>query len=295
MRGRAVHMVLAGMAALGFAGAAWAQLRPGGGSGPRVDPSATVTVEGEVVSFQAGLGQGTPELVVREADGSETSFVLGPFRYLESQGFVAQAGDRVEIAGYECANCESGVAVAQVKNLTRGLTLVLRNADGTPVWIAFGGQNLRRHLGTSTPAAGNGGPQAAAAAQGMGSDQGTGSSPNFGRHLCDGNGPDLSRVASFTGTVVSFTGGPGEGTPTLVLGTVQGDLSILVSPYRTLVYSGYVPVAGAQVEMKAAPVELDGQEQWLALSVKDLASGLVVVLRNAETGLPVIMGGGGWR
>jgi hypothetical protein len=294
MRRRIEHMALAGMASLAFAVASSAQPVPGSGAGPRVDTSKTVTVQGDVVSFQAGFGQGTPALVLREASGNETTFVLGPYRYLQSQGFTAQAGDRAEVFGYECPNCEQGVAVAQVKNLTRGLTLVLRNPDGTPVWIAYGGQNVRRHLGSGTPGAGNSAPQGTASVQGMGTGPGTGTASNVRRHLCDGTGPDVSRTETFTGTVVSFTGGPGEGTPTLVLATAQGELSILVSPYRALVYAGYTPAAGARVEVTAAPVELDGQEEWLALSITDLASGLEVVLRNAETGLPVIMGGG-WR
>jgi hypothetical protein len=290
MRGQAVHMVLAGVTALSFAGAGWAQLGRGGGSGPRVDTSKTVTVQGDVVSFQAGLGQGMPELVVREANGNETSFVLGPFRYLESQGFVAQAGDRVEINGYVCPSCESGVAVAQVKNLTRGLTVVLRNADGTPVWIAFAGQNPRRHIGAGTVTG-----QGTGSAQGMGPGHGTGATPHHGRQLCGGDGPDLSRTKSLTGSVVSFTGGPGEGLPTLVLAAAQGDVSIVLSPYRALGYAGYTPAVGAQVEVKAAPVTLGGQEHWVALTIKDLASGLEIVFRDAETGLPVIIGRGGCR
>ena len=99
-------------------------------------------MQGEVVSFLAGYGQGMPELIVRESNGTESSFVLGPFHYLQAQGFTAQAGDRAEINGWACSTCEHAVAVAQVKNLTRNLTLVLRNADGTPVWI--GAQGRRR-------------------------------------------------------------------------------------------------------------------------------------------------------
>ena len=90
-----------------------------------------------------------------------------------------------------------------------------------------------------------------------------------GRHLCDGDGPDLTKVATYTGVVKSFTGGAGEGFPTLVLTTSAGEVSIVLSPYRALLQAGYTPVAGAQVEVKAAPVSVDGVEHWVALSVTD--------------------------
>ncbi|HQT94206.1 MAG: hypothetical protein B7Z74_00075 [Deltaproteobacteria bacterium 21-66-5] len=266
------------------------QMRGGaaGGTGPRVDTSKTFTVQGEVVSFRAAPGQAMPQLTVREASGNETAFVLGPFRYLQAQNFAAEAGDRAEVTGWVCASCAQGMVVGQVKNLTRGLTLVLRNADGTPVWTGPAGQGARRHL------AGRAAGVGAARGMGMrmGAGQGTGAMQRGGRRLCAGGGPDLSRTATFAGAVVSFAGGPGEGFPTLVMSSTQGDVAIVLSPYRALMQAGYTPVAGAQVEVKAAPVSLDGQDHWVALAVKDVATGLEVVLRDPATGLPLVMGRG---
>jgi hypothetical protein len=265
---------------------------PGTGSLPRIDTSKTITVQGEVVSFLAGYGQGMPELIVRESNGTESSFVLGPFRYLQAQSFTAQAGDRAEISGWACSTCEHAVAVAQVKNLTRNLTLLLRNADGTPVWIGAQGTGVRRHMGAGATGAGNGMGPGSMAGQGVGKGPGTGMMRHGGRHLCDGNGPDLTKVATYTGAVKSFTGGAGEGFPTLVLTTSAGEVSIVLSPYRALLQAGYTPVAGAQVEVKAAPVSVDGVEHWVALVLTDSASGLQVVLHDPETGLPLAMGHG---
>ncbi|MCU0293044.1 MAG: hypothetical protein MUF10_13800 [Thermoanaerobaculaceae bacterium] len=265
---------------------------PGAGTLPRIDTSKAVTVQGEVVSFLAGYGQGMPELIVRESNGTESTFVLGPFHYLQAQGFTAQAGDRAEINGWACSTCEHAVAVAQVKNLTRNLTLVLRNADGTPVWIGAKGSGARRHLGAGTTGVGSGMAPGATGGQGVGNGPGTGMMRHGGRHLCDGNGPDLTEVATYTGMVKSFTGGSGEGYPTLVLTTSAGEVSIVLSPYRALLQAGYTPVAGAQIELKAAPVTVDGVEHWVALTVTDVASGLQIVLRDPETGLPIAMGRG---
>ncbi len=261
----------------------------GDGTGLRVDTSTTFTVQGEVASFQAGFGQTMPQLTVREAGGKETTFVLGPFRYLQAQNFSAQAGDRAEVSGWACASCDQGAVVERVRNLTRGLTLVLRNADGTPVWSGPAGQGVRRHLVGS--AAGTG----AAQGLGMGAGPGMGAVQRGGRHLCGADGPDLGRTETFVGAVKSFAGGPGEGFPTLVMSSAQGDVVIVLSPYRALMQAGYTPAVGAEVEVEAAPVSLDGQDHWVALAIKDAATGVEVVLRDATTGLPLTRGRGGRR
>ena len=258
---------------------------PAGGTGPRVDTSTTFTVQGEVVSFAAGFGQTMPQLTVREASGTETAFVLGPFRYLQAQNFAAQAGDLAVVTGWVCASCAQGMVVGRVKNLTRGLTLVLRNPDGAPVWTGPAGQGVRRHLAGRATGVGT------AQGLGMGPGQGMGATQRGGR-LCAGGGPDMSRTATFAGAVVSFAGGAGEGFPTLVMPSAQGDVAIVLSPYRALMQAGYTPTAGAQVVVKAAPVSLDGQDHWVALAVRDVATGLEVVLRDPATGLPLVMGRG---
>ena len=184
------------------------------------------------------------------------------------------------------------MAVTQVKNVTRDRTLVLRNLDGTPVWIGAKGSGVRRHLGAGTTGAGNGTATGATGGQGVGKGPGGGTMRQGGRHLCDGGGPDLAEAATYSGVVKSFAGGAGAGYPTLILTISGGDMSILLSPYRALLQAGYIPTAGAQVEVKAAPVTVDGVEHWVALTVTDVASGLQIVLRDPETGLPIAMGRG---
>lgn len=261
--------------ALGVAGGGFAQQGgPRDGSGPLVDTSTRVVVAGEVVRLVAGFGQGTPQLVVRDASGAERSFVLGPFHVLQAQGFVAAAGDRVEVSAYACTACPGGYAVIEVKNLSRGVTAVLRNADGTPAWpdqgkrarpkLANAGQGVAAHGVAASPGVGRGGRQG----------------------LCGGGGPDLSRTTTFAGTVASFAGGPGEGMPTLVLTVPSGEATVMLAPYRALADAGYTPAEGSRLEVTAAPVVLDGEDHWVALSLKDLATGLEVVFRDPATGRP---------
>ena len=185
-----------------------------------------------------------------------------------------------EVSGWACASCDQGAVVEQVKNLTRGLTLVLRNADGTPVWGGPGGQGVRRHPVGYASGAG------AAQGLGMGAGRGMGAAQRGGRHLCAAGGPDLGRVTTFVGPVVSFTGGPGEGLPTVVVSSAQGEVAIALSPYRALMQASYTPATGAQVEVTAAPVSLDGQDHWVALAIRDVATGVAVTLRDQSTGLP---------
>ena len=108
--------------------------------------------------------------------------------------------------------------------------------------------------------------------------------------LCSGAGPDLGRTATFSGAVVSFSGGPCAGVPTLAVDTAEGEMAIRLSPYRALRRSGYEPAAGARVEVTAASAVMDGQDHWVALAITDVATGVTVTLRDRSTGLP--FGGG---
>ncbi|MFH1177158.1 MAG: hypothetical protein V1750_07100 [Acidobacteriota bacterium] len=285
MKTTTLTLVAAGALLFALAGDALAQRHgfgkgTGDGSGPQVDVSQTTIVRGEVAQFAAGLGQGMPQLVIRDGSGAEHTFVLGPFRYIKAQSFSAQAGDQVEVTAFLCASCESGLAAASVKNLSSNLTLVLRNPDGTPAWI--GGQgagSVRRRLGSGgAPGAGIGVGAAAA----VGRRSGSGG--------CAGVGPDLARTTAYEGTVASFTGGPGEGMPVVELSTAAGDVAITLSPYRALAHAGISLVAGEELQVVAAPVELDGAEHWVALSVKHLGTGIEIALRDSATGRPLAGG-----
>ena len=245
---------------------ALAQRGPGGGNrgggSPAVDPTQKSVVTGDVVSWAAGPGAGMPTLTVKKSDGAEAAYVLGPYRYIVEKGFSAVAGDHVELTLFACTACNQGFAVAEVKNLTRGLTLPLRAEDGTPLFSGGRGRG------------------------GFGPGQGQGRGRGPGAGLCDGTGPDLSRKVTLSGTVKAFTGGPGQGRPTVVLLTSEGEKSFLASPYRALAAAGLTIAEGKGLEAVVAPVTVDSQEVWVALTVKDVATGLTVDLRDASTGRP---------
>lgn len=254
------------IAVLVIATAAFAQ-QYGRGSGSGTPPSGTPTVvTGTVVTFTSAAGAGMPSLVV-DQNGAPVTFVLGPFWFLQNAKFSATAGDRVELTVLSCASCPNGNAVVAVKNLTNGSSATLRNSDGVPLWQSKGSQR--------GPGGGMNGQQGQ---YGAGSRGGS----------CNGTAPDMTQLTSFSGKVASFTGGARAGRPTLVLVTAQGERTFLVAPYRIVMDAGYEFVAGASITLTAVP---NANGEWVVVSLHDDATGADLVLRDAQTGLPV--GGGG--
>lgn len=227
---------------------------PGNGPATGAPPGPQSTISGTVVSFTAGLGLGTPTLVVT-AGAEEVSLALGPYRLLQQSNFSAKAGDLIEAIVVACTECEHDFMVLSVRNITNGTSVVIdRSRAGMP----------------------------GAAGRRGGKGRGNGNQPCVG--------PDMTKQETFTGTIKSFTGGPGVGQPTLVVTTSAGDRTVVAAPYRTFVEADYQFVVGAQVTIIAAPVP---EGEWVVISLKDEASGVTFVLRDAQSGVPA--GGRGGR
>ncbi len=290
--------VIAGLAAV-LATASWAQRSRIGsrnGAGPLVDPTTVIVVEGTVVQFVAGFGQGMPELLVEDGAGTVHTFVLGPFFYVREQGFVAYPSDLVTVTALACSLCDTGLAVVSVVNATQGVTLLLRDTDGIPLW----GQ------GSAGQGGGNGGPGTGGCGEGNGNGAGGGGgSTGHGQGNGNGNqggnghgsgqggqmGLDLASLATFEGTVAVSEQPCGDGPASVTLATVAGEVSILLSPASVLVTAGYWPAAGDALQIVAAAATTPSAQVWVALTLTDLASGLTFVLRDPATGVPVAGGG----
>ncbi|MGZ8869178.1 MAG: hypothetical protein ACXW2P_12620 [Thermoanaerobaculia bacterium] len=252
-------LVIFFIAALVLAVGVTAQQRGQGPNGPGngVPPTGPqTTISGTVVSLTAGLGLGTPTLVL-SSGGKEVSLVLGPYRLLQQSNFSAKAGDLVEAIVVACSECEHEFFVVSVRNITNGTAITLDRTGA--------GAGMQRGAGRR---GGNG--------------------PGNGRQNCVG--PDMTKQETFTGTIKSFTGGPGLGQPTLVVATAAGDRTVFAAPYRPFLAAGYEFTAGAQVTIVAAPAPAG---EWVVISLKDEATGVTFVLRDAQTGLPVSGGRGG--
>jgi hypothetical protein len=106
--------------------------RQGGyGIGLQVDLATLVELEG--VATQMGLGLGTHQNAITfSAGGTDYSLALGPIWYMAQQGFSLDAGDGLRV---RMAQCARGWVAFEVTNLTSGLTLVLRDEQGVPLWL----------------------------------------------------------------------------------------------------------------------------------------------------------------
>lgn len=86
------------------------------------------TIAGTVVAFGGG------DLTVQTDEGQLT-VNLGPEWYVEATGINLQAGDEIEISGFE----EDGVfQVTRIVDQASGETLLLRDETGRPLWAGRG-------------------------------------------------------------------------------------------------------------------------------------------------------------
>ncbi|MBK7864909.1 MAG: DNA-binding protein [Archangiaceae bacterium] len=103
------------------------------------DPKTVVTVDGEVTRVQRVehkmMNMMAVEATLKTADAS-FNVHLGPAWFIENQELKLEVGDRVTLTGSRVSvRGEPTLITAEVK---RGDdTLKLREADGTPVWVAW--------------------------------------------------------------------------------------------------------------------------------------------------------------
>jgi hypothetical protein len=305
-----------------FAGA----LLAGQGAGtPAADPSSAFTVSGTVSAFTAAYGSGMPTLSVADAALGTVDVALGPVWFLDDAGFSAQPGDIVQLLAYTCPVCSTAAVAAWVENLTTGGYVELRDELGFPLWRGVGAKRGSGHGGGSgnggsgEPGSGQGGPNGSGnqGEGGNGGGAGNGGNGETGHHgpgepaghgpgagsggygpgeHFDWTGPDMAAAATVTGTVVEFAAVPGARMPTLILATDQGEIEILLSPYRVVAAAGLLLEPGVEVTVTYAPMSLDDSEVLVAISIIDPATGVTVQLRDPETGYPLAGGrrGGRW-
>lgn len=105
----------------------------GQGSGRALDSETTAApAEGDVIE---GVVLETEDLVLETASGKKVQIGLGPGFYRESKGFVLQSGENVRVSGYWE---DDEFKAAQVENLDTGESIVLRDANGRPMWAGQG-------------------------------------------------------------------------------------------------------------------------------------------------------------
>lgn len=111
-------------------------------------PDTWGVYEGTVVETLESGG----DLVILADDGTELVVGTGP-GYMQTQGFVLEAGERVQVQGYWE---DDELKAAQVTRLSDGQTISLRDQLGRPAWSG-GGRRAASQTATTTLAPGLGG------------------------------------------------------------------------------------------------------------------------------------------
>lgn len=116
-----------------------------------------------------------------------------------------------------------------------------------------------------------------------------------GRGAMDGTGPlvDTSKVTSVTGDVVKLAGGPGQGTPTLVLTVGGKEESFVLGPWRYLAAQKFSPAAGDRLHLVLWACTSCPHGSVVA-EIQNVRTGDVLKLRAAD-GSPVFAGPMGGR
>ncbi len=100
---------------------------------PNIDPANKVTLDGTVESINMGPGQGFPSFTLVLSDGKRVTVVASPYRALLSANFKIAIGDHMLVLGFPSLQYQDTYLAAELKNLTNGTTITLRDASGTPV------------------------------------------------------------------------------------------------------------------------------------------------------------------
>ena len=114
--------------------------------------------------------------------------------------------------------------------------------------------------------------------------------PGTGKGTMDGTGPliDPSKVTNVTGDVVRFTGGPGQGMPTLVLNLGGKEESYVLGPWRYLAAQKFSPVPGDRLHLVLWACTACPQGNAVA-EIQNVRTGDVLKLRAAD-GSPLFAG-----
>lgn len=292
--------------------------------GPGADPATAFEVFGPVVSFTAAAGAGMPALGVEDSVLGLVEVGLGPVWFLKQQGFSAAPGDEVELLAYACATCSLPAVAAWVSNLTAGVSIELRDAEGSPLWRARGGGRGGHPRcepdASDEPGAAKMGPNGSGGGPHGGGDPGNGPDPGDGHPgdggpgngpgpgpggpgegpgdggpgdrgphggQCSWTAPDMSATATVEGVVVAVAAMPGEGTPSMVLAAGDGNLELLLSPYHPIAAAGFLIEPGMELTVVYAPWVVGGEELLATISITDPVTGLTLQLRDPETGYPI--------
>ena len=108
----------------------------------QLDLAGKTSVEGTVESVSMAPGQGMPSFVIITGDQKAT-IIASPYWILANANFEIRVGDKMSVLAFPSLQNKDTYVAADLKNLTTGKYLLLRNEDGMPA----GGFGPRHGLG----------------------------------------------------------------------------------------------------------------------------------------------------
>ncbi len=121
-----------------------------GGSLSHLDLSGKTAFEGVVDGVSMEPGAGTPSFTML-ADGKKVTIVTSPYRALLDAGYKISVGDRMNVLAYPFVQLKDTYAAAELKNLTTGVPLTLRDENGVPTMRHGACGNCPLHTATQVP------------------------------------------------------------------------------------------------------------------------------------------------
>ncbi len=109
-------------------------------SGKLFNAKTIETAKGEITLVRKNFHKKSPgyALGFKLQTADETIYVhVGPGWYVEEKEFAFEKGDTVEVTGSRVMVNDNPVIIATEISKS-GKTLMLRNAEGTPLWIGWG-------------------------------------------------------------------------------------------------------------------------------------------------------------
>ncbi len=106
-----------------------------GGPAPHfnLDLANKTSIEGTVDGLHMGRGMGHPSFTLLQGDGKTVTIVASPYSALLEANFKIALGDRMSVLAYPTLQYPATYVAAELKNLTNGTVLTLRDAAGAPI------------------------------------------------------------------------------------------------------------------------------------------------------------------
>ncbi len=100
---------------------------------PQFDFANKASLEGAVQSVNMGLHQGFPNFTILLDNGKTVTIITSPFRALLDAKYKIALNDRMSVMAYPSLAQTGTYLAAELKNLTNGTVLTLRDDQGMPV------------------------------------------------------------------------------------------------------------------------------------------------------------------